>query len=205
MILSADEFSDVSRETLERLTLYQDLLLKWNTKINLVAKSTLANAVQRHFQDSAQIFDLCPDRAVSWVDLGSGGGFPGLVVAILAAEQRPDVMVSLVESDQRKSAFLRSVIRETGVSATVITSRIEELEPQAADVISARALADLDTLLGYVALHGAPAVTGVFLKGRQWSSEVAKAKERWRFQVDIRQSKTEQEAVVLAFRNIEHV
>lgn len=115
------ESLDVSRETSDRLRLLADLLQKWNPKINLVSRSTLETLWDRHILDSAQIFDLVLHPVDHWVDIGSGGGFPGLVVAILAAEKDPAQKTTLIESDQRKCAFLRTVLRETGVSATVLT------------------------------------------------------------------------------------
>ena len=116
--------SNVSRETLERLDVYADLLRRWTRKINLVSKGSLEGLWTRHFLDSAQLLTLAPESSVSWADLGSGGGFPGAVVAVLAAETRPDLKVTLVESDQRKAVFLRTVLRETGVAGDVLTARI---------------------------------------------------------------------------------
>ena len=105
---------DVSRETMQRLDVYKSLLTKWNPKINLVSRSTLAEMDTRHFQDSAQILDLSDSSATNWVDMGSGGGFPGLVIALLAPELRPELNMTLIESDQRKCSFLRTVARESG-------------------------------------------------------------------------------------------
>lgn len=133
------EYFDVSRETMDRLGAYASLLEKWNPKINLVSSSTLANTWHRHLADSAQLWALAPEGAKSWMDIGSGAGFPGLVIAAIAAEKLPDLAVTLVESDRRKSVFLKTVAREMGVTVNVITERIEMLEPQNADILSARA------------------------------------------------------------------
>ena len=141
---------NVSRETKANLRKYADLLVKWNQKINLISASTVADLWSRHIVDSAQIYNLCPDAQGIWADFGSGGGFPGLVVAIIAKELNPDLKVVLVESDQRKATFLRTIIRETVLSATVKTERIETLMPIGADVVSARALAELSELLGQI-------------------------------------------------------
>lgn len=128
---------DVSRETLERLEHYQALLKKWTRKINLVSPETVAEAEMRHFRDSAQLFQHVRNAPARWVDLGSGGGFPGLVIAILAAGDSWETKFTLIESDQRKAAFLRTVSRETSVPVEVVSKRIEEVPPCVAEVVSA--------------------------------------------------------------------
>lgn len=195
------EFS-VSRETLERLTLYVDLLHKWNPRINLVSKSTLAEAWTRHILDSAQMMAHLPKNARIWADLGSGGGFPGLVIAILALDQDQPLSLHLVESDQRKCAFLRAVIRETKVDATVHAERIETLAPLGADVVSARALAPLSSLLPYVLQHGRSGVTALFPKGRDAQAEIDEASKHWAFTCTRHQSITEEDAVILELGDI---
>ena len=196
---------DVSRETLARLDRYAALLEKWNPAINLISKSTLAELWTRHFLDSAQIFDLCPPNAQSWADLGSGGGFPGLVVAILAAERAPDLRVTLAESDVRKATFLNTVAREVGVSVMIRPDRIESLSPLASDVLSARALAPLDQLLSFAALHLAPGGLALFPKGASHADELAKARVNWAFSVEETQSKTDPNAVILGIKGLAHV
>lgn len=196
---------DVSRETIERLEHYVALLEKWNPKINLVSKSTLADAWGRHIQDSLQILALAPDGWRSWVDLGSGGGFPGLVVAIAALEARPNTKITLIESDQRKCAFLRTVIRETGVNADVIADRIEQVSPLAADVVSARALADLSTLLGYAIRHGAPGFVALLPKGETWQKELSTAQQQWEFNCAAYKSETEEKSVILRIEGVARV
>lgn len=195
----------VSRETVDRMEVYAALLQKWSPKINLVARSTLDSLWERHFHDSAQLFDLAPENAENWVDLGSGGGFPGAVIAILAAEKRPHLHLTCVESDQRKAVFLRTVFRETGVSAKVQSARIEEIHPQEADVLSARALAPLDDLLSHAQRHLSPGGTALFLKGAEHATEVKEALETWTFQVDTIQSETNPNAVILKMREIRRV
>lgn len=193
---------DVSRETLARLEAYAALLVKWNPAINLVSRATLAELWTRHFLDSAQIFSLCPAGAQTWADLGSGGGFPGLVVAVLAAEAAPDLRVTLVESDARKAAFLSTVVRELGLSVTVKTARIESLAPLGADVVSARALAPLDDLLGFAARHLAPQGRALFLKGASHARECATAGEHWRFALDVHPSLTDAEGAILSIGDL---
>ncbi|WP_439111677.1 16S rRNA (guanine(527)-N(7))-methyltransferase RsmG [Lentibacter sp.] len=196
---------NVSRETLERLEIYAETLKKWNPRINLVAKSTIADLWSRHIQDSLQALALIPASTGHLVDMGSGGGFPGLVLAIAAAEHGYPSKVTMIESDQRKSAFLRTVLRETGVSGTVLTERIEVAEPQSADVVTARALADLALLLDYANIHLAPEGKAVFLKGRNWRSELAKAQESWHFEFNELQSETSEDAVLLEIKGLTRV
>ena len=196
---------DVSRETIQRLETYVSLLRKWNPKINLVSASSLQNTWTRHISDSAQILRIAPAKARTWADLGSGGGFPGAVVGIIAAELRPQLSMILVEADQRKSAFLRTVSRETGVPMEVVTQRIERLDPLTVDVISARALAPLPSLLRYAEWHLAPGGTVIFLKGAGAMQEVEKALETWRFDCESLPSQTDKDAVILKIGGIERV
>jgi 16S rRNA (guanine527-N7)-methyltransferase len=188
---------NVSRETVSRLDAYAALLEKWNPAINLVAKSTLAELWTRHILDSAQLFDLAPLDAKRWADLGAGGGFPGLVIAILAAEKRPELKIALVESDARKAAFLQAALRETGLAAEVIAERIEKIPPLQADVVSARALAPLPKLLAYAERHLAEGGVALFPKGAGAEAELSESLERWQFSVQKHPSRTDQEAAVL--------
>jgi 16S rRNA (guanine527-N7)-methyltransferase len=193
---------DVSRETTARLDTYAALLTKWNPAINLVAKSTLPEFWTRHILDSAQLLKLAPNSARHWADLGSGGGFPGLVIAILAAEKRPELQVTLVESDLRKATFLNTVVRETGLSTRVCAERVESLPPLKADVLSARALAPLGDLLAHAERHLAEGGLAIFPKGAAHESEIAEALERWRFSVQKHPSRTDSEAVLLCIGDI---
>ncbi|MBC7164172.1 MAG: 16S rRNA (guanine(527)-N(7))-methyltransferase RsmG [Roseovarius sp.] len=193
---------DVSRETAGRLDIYRALLEKWNPRINLVSRASLSEGRVRHFADSAQLYGLVPHPVAHWADLGSGGGFPGLVMAILARETGSPARVTLVESDARKGAFLDTVIRETGANATVITGRIETIPPLDADVVSARALADLTTLLGFAARHMRPGGHALFPKGATWHEEMAAAQSAWQFTVDVARSKTEAGSVILHVKGI---
>lgn len=196
---------DVSRETIERLETYVRLLRKWNPKINLVSASTLADVWTRHIADSAQIFDIARLGSGTWGDLGSGGGFPGAVIAIISADRRPAISVALIESDQRKAAFLRAVARETGVVMQIYAARIEEVAPLNADVVSARALAPLTKLLGYAERHLAHGGKAIFLKGANVAQEIESALESWRFDCEVFPSKTDPDAVILKIGGIERV
>jgi len=188
---------DVSRETSERLRIYAALVEKWNPRINLVSRASLQYLSTRHIADSTQLYDLAPHPVAHWADLGAGGGFPGLVIAILGQEAGTPERITLVESDARKSAFLRTVIRETGIAATVLTERIEVAEPLGADILSARALADLTTLLGFAERHLAPGGTAIFPKGASWRQEIAEAQSKWQFTSHVDKSKTDPDAVIL--------
>ena len=192
---------NVSRETLDRLDAYAGLLEKWNPAINLVAPSTLRHIWSRHFLDSAQILEIAPNGQ-TWVDIGTGGGFPGLIVAILAAEVRPDLRMTCIESDLRKATFLKTVAREVGVDVQVLSQRIEEAEPQAADILSARALAPLRQLLGFAQRHLSPNGRALFLKGANHAVETKEALESWQFQADTYVSKTNPDAVILSLGDI---
>ena len=194
---------DVSRETLERLDTYAGLLRRWNPKINLVAKSTLDALWSRHILDSAQVLALGQGNA--WADIGSGGGFPGLVITLLAAEEQPELDMVLVEADQRKATFLRTVLRETGVRGEVICERIERVPPLAVNTLTARALAPLDRLLDYAERHLAEDGRALFLKGRNAEAEVEEALARWRFDCQTYPSQTDDEAVILSIGDLAHV
>ena len=200
-----DGAENVSRETIERLRLYEALLKKWNKRINIVSESTLERLWHRHFLDSMQVFHLAPKHAEHWADLGSGGGFPGAVVAILAREARSNIRVTLVESDQRKAAFLRTLARETDVSIQIVAERIEKARPLAADVVSARALAPLPRLLEYASRHLCAGGVAIFPKGQSAQKEISEALETWRFRCETHPSQTDEEAVVLRIGDIERV
>lgn len=193
---------DVSRETLERLDVFSEVLKKWNPKINLVSRKSLDDLWIRHIVDSLQVFKIAPTDVDKWVDIGSGGGFPGIVAAIVAAEESPRTRFTLIESDQRKSAFLRNSARECGVNITVITNRIEHAEKQNADVLSARALAELPDLLEFSDRHLNENGIALFQKGENWKKEVDKSRAEWRFDIDPVKSLTDPNAVILKMRGI---
>ncbi|MFG6589841.1 16S rRNA (guanine(527)-N(7))-methyltransferase RsmG [Sulfitobacter sp. 1A12157] len=194
---------DVSRETFEKLEAFAELVRKWNPRINLVSKSSLGDLWTRHIVDSVQVFKLSEGSGV-WVDLGSGGGFPGIVVSILNQEER-HFDVTLVESDQRKCAFLRTAIRELKLEASVKNERIEEIKSLNADVLSARALADLTKLLGFAELHLKPEGTALFPKGQSWQREDAEARLGWTYGLESVPSQTNPEAAILKIKDIARV
>ncbi len=206
MSLAARDLGAVaaSPETLARLAALEALLGRWSARINLVAPSTLAEAWTRHVADSAQLWPLAPRGARRWADLGAGAGFPGLVIAALAAE-RGGPRVTLVESDRRKAAFLGEAARAMGLAVAVLAERAEAAPPQGAEVVSARALAPLPALLPLVARHLAPAGTALLPKGRGWEAEVEAARAAgWRFALDAAPSATDPAARLLRLTEIAH-
>lgn len=196
---------DVSRETFERFDAYVALLKKWNPAINLVAPSTLSEIWSRHILDSAQIFEIAPKGSTNWCDLGSGGGLPAVVVAIMAKESAPELKVTCIESDTRKATFLRTAARELELPLTVIAKRIENAEPQKADVLSARALASLERLCGFAEQHLKAGGVAIFPKGENYRQEVQEALENWTFQLDTYPSKTHPNAFILKIGEISRV
>lgn len=196
---------DVSRETIDQLKGIETLLTKWNPAINLVSKASLPNAWARHILDSAQIYEIAPPKVDHWVDLGSGGGFPGLIIAIIAAELDPTRRITLVESDQRKATFLRQAAQSVGVSVSVLAERIESLPSLGADVLSARALAPLPDLCGFAVRHLARNGLALFPKGATFKDEVAQAGRSWRYDLTVHPSETDSSAVILALKAIQHV
>ncbi len=194
---------NVSRETLTALADFETLVSKWTPIINLVAKSTIGSLRDRHTADSAQLFGLAPINATQWLDLGSGGGFPGIVLAILARELRPALRMTLVEADGRKAVFLREAVRTLGLDAIVNNERIEDLKPQEAEVISARALAPLATILGYAARHLSDGGLALFHKGERSEVEIGAARARWVFEVDSVCSLSDPRSKILMIRKIQ--
>lgn len=195
---------DVSRETEERLAAFAALVARWTPRINLVSPATIPELATRHIADSAQLFPLAGPNWRHWADLGSGGGFPGIVIAILARDTRPDARITLVESDRRKSAFLQTAARELGLPVTVHAARAETLPPLGADILSARALAPLSQLLPLALRHLAPGGRALFPKGRRAAEEVDEARRTWSFQLRTHPSQTDPQARILDIEGLAH-
>jgi 16S rRNA (guanine527-N7)-methyltransferase len=193
----------VSRGTLDRLVTYENLLKRWQKTINLVAPSTVGDIWHRHFADSAQLWQYRPAGAQTWLDLGTGAGFPGLVLAILGAEAG-DSRHILVECDNRKAAFLREVARDTGAPVDILCTRIENDETRAklamVDCVTARALAPLPRLLEIAAPYFASSTLGLFLKGREVAVEIEEAARSWQFAYDLKPSVTDEDARVVLLK-----
>ena len=187
--------SDVSRETGERLRLYVELLLRWNSKINLVSKHDTNSVWDRHVADSLRLVTLMPKGLARAIDLGSGAGFPGLIMSIASG-----VPFELVEADRRKASFLREAARLTGASVTIHPCRIEEAHLQPAQLVTARALAPLDRLLTLAHPHLAPGGFCLFPKGDNVDAEITLARERWSMTIVI--SSTPRRSPVLKISNL---
>jgi len=190
---------DVSRETREKFNRYSELLLKWQKTVNLVSDTTLEDLAERHFLDSAQLIKYIPDPQIKLADLGSGAGFPGLILAMMGIAE-----VHLIESDVRKATFLREVSRETGAKVTVHDDRVEDTVIAGLDLITARALAPLKDLLVMADKLSTPdhSFCCLFMKGEKTDEELDKAKKRWNFTVEIHQSVTDNTGKILKISNL---
>lgn len=190
----------VSRETLDRLQIYADLLRRWQRAINLVGAATLPDLWRRHMLDSGQLLTHLPPTTQSVVDIGSGAGFPGLVLAIMGAPG-----VHLVEADQRKAAFLGEVARATDTPVTIHGTRIEGLSNVGADVATARAVAPLAILLGYARPHLAPGGICLFLKGQSVDRELTDSGKIWDIHADRLPSLSDPSGTILRIGAIDSV
>ncbi|WP_192179488.1 16S rRNA (guanine(527)-N(7))-methyltransferase RsmG [Mesorhizobium amorphae] len=192
----------VSRETFDRLVAFEQLFLKWNRSINLAAPSTLDDVWRRHILDSAQLGRIAP-QAKRWVDLGSGGGFPGLVLAFLLVE-REGASIDLIESNRKKASFLQAVIGQFGLPARVIARRIDDSYPlvSAPEIVTARALASLPDLLDLSAPWLTKAARALFHKGRDYRAEVEESTHRWAFDLVEHPSMTDPHGVILELSDL---
>jgi 16S rRNA (guanine527-N7)-methyltransferase len=200
----AEEFAkatDVSRETLARLKAYVGLLADWNARHNLVSRNSLEDVWRRHIWDSAQLISFVPDTAQSLVDLGSGAGFPGLVLAVMLRE-RPGFKTVLYESIAKKCAFLTAAAERMQIVVEVRKARVEEAGPEPFDVVTARACAPLAKLLGYARSFQGPYTTNLFLKGQNVEAELTKAHISWKLNAVRHESLTGPGGVILEIRDI---
>ena len=200
---SARLLRNVSRETRGRLERYLDLLFEWNERINLIGRTTTASAWSRHILDSVQLLHLAPPKTRTWIDLGSGAGLPGLPVAIIAADQRPAISMTLVESDRRKVAFLQTAARELDLRISIEARRIEALRARPYDVVSARALAPLDRLCALAHRFRGSGTVFLFLKGAQLDSELTQAQKHWHILADRMPSATDPAGSILKILELE--
>jgi len=200
----APDWLDVSTETLAKLEKLLALVEKWNPAINLVAPGSLSDAWRRHVLDSAQLFQFVPPNSRTAVDLGSGAGFPGLVLAIMAQGALPELRMTLIESDKRKATFLSQAARQLVLAVTVLTDRAEAVLPLRADVVTARALAPLVSLCALAARHLTVGGVAIFPKGGQADKEVADAATEWQFQLQHSHSQTDPAGRILILKSIHH-
>lgn len=191
----------VPRETIAQLDLYAAMLVDWQARLNLVGPATIPHLWARHFLDSAQLLDHVPGRALTWLDIGSGAGFPGLVIAIL----RPDIRMTLIESRAKKCVFLQAVSEACGISnrVDVCAERVEALPAIRFDVISARALAALTQLFDWGVRFAESDTLWVLPKGASVESEVADARKKFHFSVQLRPSITDPAARIVLARGVE--
>lgn len=191
-----------SEAALEKLRLFAGLAEKWTRSINLISRATVADLWSRHIEDSAKIVTLAPPVPAIWADFGSGGGFPGLVVAVLLQDRGLSTRVVLVESDQRKATFLREAARQLGLSTEIRPERAEAIAPLGADVVSARALAPLNLLCDILERHGTPEGIALFPKGETWQEEVAEARKNWCFDLEAARDPGHKGSAILKLRNL---
>lgn len=192
----------VSRETSARLQAFRTLFGQWSKRINLVASSTTNELWKRHVEDSAQLLLIKPNiRTV--VDLGSGGGFPGIILAILL-EENSDSEIHLIESNRKKTAFLQAVRVQCARRSLIHADRIEVVLPklEAPQFITARALASLDKLLALTSCHLSNGTVGLFHKGRDYQKEIEESRAHWDFDLLIHKSKIDDESVILEVSNL---
>lgn len=194
---------DVSRETIQSLESFAKDLERWSRAINLVGHATLNDSWRRHILDSAQLLRLTGGDPGEWCDLGSGGGLPGLVVAILMKERFPHAQTTLMESDARKAAFLKTIVRKHDLNARVLVERIELATPQNSRVISARALAPLSSLLVHVRRHICVGGVALLHKGKNFQQEVEEALRSWHFNLDVVDSLIDRDAKILKISALE--
>lgn len=192
----------VSRETYARLVEFEEVFLRWNQRINLSAPSTLSDVWNRHILDSAQLVSL-DENALHWVDLGSGGGFPGLVLAFLLME-RPGAHIELIESNRKKAAFLQAIVGQFGLPCRIHAQRIEQCYTviRDAEVVTARALAPLPALLWLAAPWLTDGAKGLFHKGRDYRRELEESAQLWRFELIEHESRIDEESIILEIRNL---
>lgn len=192
----------VSRETFERLVEYEGIFLKWADRINLAAPSTHPDVWRRHILDSAQLASLAPD-AKTWLDLGSGGGFPGAVMAIIL-QDRAEARIDLVESNRKKAAFLQTALGRYKDNVRVHARRIEDVYEvvRQPEIVTARALAPLPMLLNLTSPWLTAGATGLFHKGRDYRAEVKESRDAWNLDLVEHESRIDPESVVLEIRNL---
>ena len=193
---------NVSRETLNGFYEYESLLSKWNKKINLVSKNTLMDIWERHFLDSGQIIKHVEASGKRWVDVGSGAGFPGLVVALLLRDRKIDCDLVLVEKNPKKGFFLNEVIRKLNLSVEVVNDNIGTLEPLNADILTARAFSELNNLIEIAFRHRKKDGICLFLKGENYRIELDKTLNYWFFDYDIVESLSSSSGKIIRVKKI---
>ncbi len=196
------EILNVSRETLNSFLEYEYLLSKWNKKINLVSKKTLVDIWGRHFLDSGQIINHVDASGKRWIDVGSGAGFPGLVVALLLKDRKIDCDLILVEKNPKKVFFLNEVIRKLNLNVKVIKNNIASLESLKADILTARAFSELKELIELAHYHCNETGICLFLKGENYKAELDKTLNYWFFDYDVFNSLSNHSGKIIRVKKI---
>ena len=182
---------DVSRETMEKLSIYEKLIIEGQKKFNLIGKSTLGNIWLRHFADSAKLLKILKEvyqnsegKVLNLLDVGSGAGFPGVVLSIMTNAEKIPIKVALADSNRKKSLFLKSIKKELGVSYTVVNKRSENIN-QKFEIITARAVTSVKTFLDLNHNLIKKESILVLFKGRTWKEEVKESKKKWKFELNV--------------------
>ncbi|MEP1767261.1 MAG: 16S rRNA (guanine(527)-N(7))-methyltransferase RsmG [Sulfitobacter sp.] len=200
-MISAECLDDVSRETMEDLRTFEALVLKWTKKINLISARDASQVWERHILDSIQVYNCAPPTG-DWLDIGSGGGFPGIVAAILAKGVSSNRKFTLVDSDQRKCAFLRTAARELKLNVKVNAERVEQMDPLGTEVLTARALDELTNLLAHAERHLSPTGCAIFPKGANWKNEHKNAQQKWSYKSETTKSSTNADSVIIKIEEL---
>ena len=193
---------NVSRETIDELKKYEALVKEWNTKFNLISKSTVDKVWERHILDSLQLCPFFDEKEGVLIDFGSGAGFPGIVIAIVAKEKFPNLKINLVESITKKATFLNVVKEALNLDINVINDRIENIKSLKADFITSRAMASLDKLLNYSKPFCLKSTNLIFPKGEKWKEELEEAKKKWCFNFKTIDSQTNKDSCILYISNV---
>jgi len=193
---------NVSRETIDNLKLFQNMVLEWNKKFNLISKSSEKDIWERHILDSLQLCQFINKNHKILYDFGSGAGFPGVVLAIIGKQNFPELKITLIESIGKKVLFLKEVDKVLDLNLNIINDRIENLKLPKADIISSRALASLEKLLAYAKPFCFEKTILIFPKGEKWQEEINKAKEKWIFDYKNIQSITNNKGCILSINKI---
>ena len=197
-----EEKYSVSHETFLKLQTYLSLLKEWQEKFNLVSSSSLEDAWNRHFLDSVQLYKYVPETAKTLADMGSGAGFPGMVLAIIANEKTPYLKVTLIESVSKKTMYLKEVSEKTQTKVEIVNGRIEELKNKKFDVLVSRAMSSLDKLLSYALPLCKKETVCIFPKGKKYADELSEAHKKWEFKCKIEPSELSEEGKILIISNL---
>lgn len=193
---------DVSRETYTGLETFQNMVLEWNNKFNLISKSSAEDIWNRHILDSLQLLKFINDKAEKLYDFGSGAGFPGMVLAIAIKDIFPNLKVSLMESIRKKTTFLNEVKTKLNLDVDIYNERVENLKLPKADIITSRAMASLEKLLNYAYPFCKKETELLFLKGKTWEDEIKTALIKWKFDYEAFESITDKDGKILFIKNI---